>query len=127
MAVNQNLYRNGIMELRVCPECEKAFYSPPDGDFLSCPHCGFVLFDRRGGQRVRREAESVLSIRGRKLRATLKDYSTGGARVEYSGPDLERDTVIELYVDDLDIHARAVAVWTKKASGDVKYAGFRLL
>lgn len=127
MAVNLNLYRNGSMEFRVCPECSKAFYSSPEADYLSCPHCGCVLFDRRGGQRIVREAETVLRIRGRRLRATLKDYSTGGMKVEYTGPELERDAVIELDVDELDIHARAEIVWTGKASGDVKYAGFRLL
>ncbi|HXI09382.1 MAG TPA: PilZ domain-containing protein [Thermodesulfobacteriota bacterium] len=115
------------MELRVCPECNKAFYARRAGEVVACPHCGFVLYDRRRKKRVLRELAFYFSMEGRVVQATLRDYSKDGLRIAYEGDALRPDAVIDISIDELDIHRHAQPVWSKKMSKSTVSAGLKLL
>lgn len=115
------------MELRVCPECNKAFYARRVGEIVACPHCGFILYDRRRKKRVRRELAFYLSMEGRVVQATLRDYSKDGLRIAYEGKAPRPDTVLDISIDELDIHRHAQPVWSKKMSKSTVSAGLKLL
>lgn len=115
------------MEIRVCPECDRAFYSLPDSDVVACTHCGFIAFDRRGAKRVHKEVDCRFLLEGRLVRARLQDYSAGGLRMVYTGEALKADTVLDVEVEGLDVHRTAKTVWSMKISKHSVSAGLRLL
>jgi len=115
------------MEIRVCPECDRAFYSLRSSDVVACSHCGFVLFDRRGAKRVHKEFDCRFLLAGQVVRAKLQDYSADGLRMVYTGQALEANTVLDVEVDGLDVHRPAKTVWSMKISKDSASAGLRLL
>lgn len=115
------------MELRVCPECDKAFYAPIEEDYINCPHCGFVLLERRTSKRFSKKLDFTFTFNGNKVPAKLEDYSADGIRAHYKGQGLSVKTMLDLNIDELDIHRRAKAIWTKKLSGSISMSGFKLL
>jgi len=115
------------MELRVCPECDKAFYSPHDSEVVACPHCGFVLHDRRRARRIHRELDCRFLLEGRVVSAILQDYSANGLRMVYEGQALEADTLLDVEVEGLAVHRPARTVWSVKISKAKASAGLRLL
>jgi hypothetical protein len=115
------------MEIRVCPQCNKAFYASPDAECLVCSHCGHVIYDRRRKERVEKELDFNIPFKGRPLPAKLMDYSEGGLKAVYKGGLLKVDTVFDLDIGELDIHAEVKTVWTKKVSKSVYASGFKFL
>lgn len=115
------------MELRVCPECDRVFYSLHDSDVVACPHCGFILHDRRRSKRVHKELDCRFLLEGHVVRARLQDYSTDGLRMVYNGQALKADTVIDVEIEGLDVHRPAKTVWSTKISKHSASAGLRLL
>lgn len=116
------------MEIRVCPGCSKAFYAARDGESLICPHCGFVLYDRREKTRQFREVRFTFLINGEKIPATVKDYSKDGVKIVLKGSRaLKVNELYSLHIDELNIHTTAKAVWTRKMPRSGFSAGLRLL
>lgn len=110
------------MEIRVCPSCRKAFYSLPE-DYISCPHCGHVLYDRRSDERIAASSTSVINIDSKSITAEIRDYSSTGARIAYKGDPLPDDKVIELDADELDIHRAGRPVWTRTLEKSTRVSG----
>lgn len=121
------LRKNEPMEIRVCPECDKAFYSPRVSDVVACSHCGFIMFDRRGSKRVHKEFDCRFLLDGQVVSARLQDYSADGLRMVYTGKALKADTVLDVEVEGLDVHRPARTVWSMKISRHSASAGLRLL
>ena len=115
------------IEYRVCPECSRAFYAFNGVESLSCPHCGYVLLDRRSGERIKKRANFFLLLKGEKVAAELEDYSEGGMRIVYEGEPLNSRAVVDVNIDELKIHGHARAVWSKKISGAKHSIGLKLL
>lgn len=115
------------MEIRVCPNCGKAFYAPRDGEQVLCLHCGFLLYDRRSTGRSQKEVGVFFYLRGIRHSATLKDYSTGGAGLEYGGKGLEVDTIVDIDIEELGVHMHAITVWSRKVSGSRYASGLKYL
>lgn len=115
------------MELRVCPECNKALYSLHDSDVVACPHCGFVLHDRRGALRIKKEINFTISLEGEDVPVKLVDYSAGGLKIVCKGRHIKTDTFLDVDIDALGIHKTAKAVWTKKAPGSSSSVGLKLV
>lgn len=115
------------MEIRVCPECKKAFYAPNDSESLSCPHCGYIFIDRRSKGRLHKDIKLVFSINGKKIPAKLRDYSDGGARVVYKGRALRANDTLELEIEKLKIRRTAKAVWSIKLSSSLSSTGLKFL
>lgn len=115
------------MELRVCPDCQKAFYSSPEGESVLCPHCGFVLLEKRLHKRTRKVLDFFFSYHGKKHGARLEDYSDSGVRAVYTGPGVDPDTVLEFDIDELDIHGKVRAVWTRELGKSRAESGFMLI
>jgi len=116
-----------LMELRVCPECRKAFYAPPEGTHLLCPHCGFALLDRRDETRTIKDVDFHLVLGSTEIQARLKDLSRGGFRAEYSGRSLELDALLRVDIEGLGIHQTARTVWSKRISKSRYSSGFKFL
>lgn len=118
----------GALSIRICPECELAFYARVDGSLI-CPHCGYAFIERRGAERTGREADITILFKGRKVRAKLMDYSERGARVVFRGVNsgMDTDSEVEIDICELHIHRKARAVWLSKVEGAYVSAGFTLL
>jgi len=110
--------------LRICPQCHKAFYKANDKASIRCNHCGYVLLERRGAQRIKKELVFYLCSGKKEIPARLKDYSEGGLRATYPGSVIHTK-VIKVNIDELNIHRRAQAVWTKRVSRSVYSIGLR--
>ena len=93
----------GSLSIRICPECELAFYARIDGS-LMCPHCGYAFMERRDSDRIGMEADITILFNGRKVRAKLMDYSERGARVVFRGMDNGMDTDSEVEIDIRELH-----------------------
>jgi len=115
------------MEIRVCPECEKAFFALVDNAVVKCTHCGHVVQERRGAERVAKELDCTFSYDGHVVHAKLQDYSSGGLRMVYTGEAVSADTLRDVNVEGLDVHRPAKTVWTMQTSDHSFSAGLRLL
>ncbi|GMT42809.1 MAG: hypothetical protein IEMM0002_1220 [bacterium] len=114
--------------MRVCPECHKAFFQPVGRECCPpCPHCGHVLVNQRGQERLITKTDFTLSVGGRKRSATIVDFSADGARIVYDGKEIPDNGNVKLNVDKLNIHRRAKAVWTRKLGDEVSQTGLMLL
>ncbi len=118
----------GALSVRICPECELAFYARVDGSLI-CPHCRYAFIERRGARRSCREADITILFKGRKVRAKLKDYSARGARVVFRGVagGMDTDSEVEIDICELRIRRKARAVWLREVEGSCVSAGFTLL
>ncbi len=115
------------MELRVCPECDRVFYSLHDSDVVACPHCGFILHDRRGALRTKKEINFTISLEGENIPVKLIDYSVDGLKIVCKGRDIKTDTFLDVDIKALGIHKTAKTVWSKKVSGSLSSVGLKLL
>ncbi len=115
------------MEIRVCPDCDKAFYALCDAIHLVCHHCGYMLLDRRVKERTASNLDFTFTYGGKSIKARLKDYSESGLRVFYRGSALKVDSVLDIELDGLNIHSQARAVWTKNVSRSLCSSGFTFI
>lgn len=115
------------METRVCPKCEKAFFSHEKSGLVRCSYCAFVLLDRRDNGRVYIDMDFSITLDKKNIRAKLKDYSRGGLRAVYIGDMLDVDREINVELAPLHIHRYAKTVWSKQISESRHESGFQLL
>jgi DNA-directed RNA polymerase subunit RPC12/RpoP len=115
------------MELRVCPECDRAFYSLHDGDVVACPHCGYILHDRRRSKRVHKEIVFTFSAGGRTVTAKLQDYSTNGMKIIYTGDALDLESLLDIDIEEINIHGTAKAVWDRRITKSTHSTGLKIL
>jgi len=115
------------MRLRLCPDCEKAFYSKTDGLHTVCHHCGYVVLDLRD----RRRNSVELSLKCQKgfsnFMARLIDYSGVELRIAYRGESISRDTLFTLDIEDLGMHCIVRAIWTVSVEGVGMVSGLKIL
>jgi len=115
------------IENRICPHCEKVFYTPVEDKRVVCIYCGYVLFDRRGAQRTEKEVNFTISVEGEKIPTRLKDYSADGLKIVCRGNAIKADTFLDIDIKALGIHKIAKAIWSKKVSRSLFSAGLKLL
>ncbi|MEK6531544.1 MAG: PilZ domain-containing protein [Deltaproteobacteria bacterium] len=112
--------------LRVCPKCQKVYFEMDGEEFHYCPHCGFSLSDRRDRLRIKKEVDFVITLKdGAKIKARLKDYSAFGIRLECNGKTIKMNAVLDVEIDDLNIHRTGKAVWTKKTAKAKAQSGLK--
>jgi len=118
-----------VVELRVCPECNKAFYKGLDREYAMCSHCRYVLWDQRGEKRTEREIETSFLFEGRELPVKVTDFSASGLQVVFADPlELPPDrAVMDVNVDELGLHRPAETVWLKKTDQEVAVAGLKFM
>jgi hypothetical protein len=115
------------MEIRVCPECNKAYYTAAVEYRPPCPHCGHVLLDRRTQERTITAKDLSFFIEGTERSATLIDLSKDGGKIIYDGESFPANTTLDINIDELNIHRTARAVWTKELTGSKVTAGLKFL
>jgi len=115
------------MELRVCPECDRAFYSLHDSDMVTCTHCGFIVYDRRGALRTKKEVDCTIALEGENIPAKLIDYSVNGIKIVCRGHDIKADTFLDVDIKALGIHKMAKSVWSKRVTRSSSSVGIKLL
>ncbi len=115
------------MDIRVCPECGKAFYAAPSAAPLSCAFCACFFEDTRRARRIRKEADLTFRFKDRSYQARLKDYSEGGLRMLYAGKMLRAGSVVHVEIDRENISELAVAVWSRNVSPAVFSIGLKRL
>ncbi len=115
------------MVLRVCPSCDRAFYTISREYCPSCPYCRYVLADRRTHERIRTSVEFSFSNGGPDREATLIDFSTTGARIIYQGQSLPVNMIININIDEVNIHGPAKVVWSQELNLMLSQTGLRLL
>jgi len=115
------------IEIRICPQCAKAFYMPIDDKRVVCIYCGYVLFDGRGAQRTEKEVSFTISLEGENIATKLEDYSEDGLKIVCRGHAIEKDTFVNIDIKALGIHKIAKAIWSKKVSRSLFSAGLKLL
>ncbi len=125
-ACPRTIKRNG-MELRICPECNLAFYAPVKREFLHCSHCSHPIRDRRRSSRTSGTFSVTFSMEGTTYEASVTDRSTGGARIRYYGPPLPVDSVVRLDFYELGVQKLARTVWSEVSGRGRAAAGLRFL
>lgn len=113
--------------IRVCPECEKAFYAAVSTVPLSCALCACFFEDKRRSRRTRKEAGLTFWFMERSRAARLKDYSENGLRMLYAGKMLKAGSVVEVELGAENIRECAVAVWSRKLSPAISSSGLKRL
>jgi len=110
------------MDIRICPDCNKVFYVTDEVSFPVCNYCGHALPEKRWQERIPAEIDFVFHFRNENCSATLMDFSKGGARIAYAyeKKHLLVGNIIDINVEKIDIHAGAMAVWTKKQESGTK-------
>lgn len=116
-----------IMDMRICPDCNKAFYFLENQKPYSCTHCGYFFVDKRQHKRIERTADCVFFTDGLKLDGVTKDYSFGGACIEYTGEPIARDTTVQFESNMLGLHLSAKSVWTVNRPSKGVLMGLRFL
>ena len=115
------------MEIRVCPDCDKAFYALRDTVNLVCHHCGYSLLDRRIKERTLCNLDFTFTHKDKSIKATLKDYSESGARIVYKERSLPVDSILEITLDKLRIDSPVKTVWTRSISRSLYSSGFKFI
>ncbi len=115
------------IEHRVCPNCARVFFAAKEAKSLSCPHCGYVLLERRRLERREAAMDMIVTLGDVKMAAHIENYSDGGIRMSYGGSPISKETVLGVDVEGLKIHGNALAVWTRKVSGSTYASGLRLI
>ncbi len=100
------------MDMRICPDCNKAFYYLKDKEPSSCTHCGYFFGNKRQFKRIDKRADCVFTYEGIKHDGLTKDYSLGGACIEFAGEPIREDASLDFKSDMLGLHASAKAVWS---------------
>lgn len=114
------------MELRICPICEKVFYSEKDSSLVRCTYCDNIVFEARFVKRIPKELDFYMVVGTSRVKARLKDYSSDGLGIDLKNISLNKDSVIRVGIKDLNINRKARAVWTKQ-SGPVMTCGLKML
>ncbi len=115
-----------MVEIRVCAECSKAFYTGPDENSPACFYCGYY-FIQRSRERINTLINFTISIDDKKMPAMVKNYSETGAMILYMGEHLPVNGVIHLKVDSLSLDRAAKTVWSKQIDESKVASGVRLL
>ncbi|MDH3972729.1 MAG: PilZ domain-containing protein [Deltaproteobacteria bacterium] len=113
-----------MIELRICPQCNKVFYSNSKESSPPCVYCGYVLIERCE-ERKEVSQDMTLTINGRKKGVTLKDYSPNGAMVVYVGSEIPVNTSFLFEIRELNIKKAAKIVWSKKINKSISATGIR--
>lgn len=114
------------MQIRVCPECYKAFYMAVYDDCVICPYCGHLFCERRIQERTRKQEPISFSLNGSHTLCVTTDYSDDGAGIVYKGGFVEPDTIVAVCMG-YGARRNAKTVWSKKVSRSIVSAGLRLL
>lgn len=115
-----------MTELRVCSKCTKAFYTKGSEYSPPCTFCGYVMIER-SITRIPVEKDFCFELAGKKRVATLKDYSSSGARIEYLGDLLPLNVSFICKVKDLQIDGIVETVWSKVVNKAAIATGVRFL
>ena len=108
------------MDIRICPDCNKAFYVTSEVSFPVCHYCGHALPEKRWQERIPAEIDCAFRFKDENWSATLMDFSKGGARIAYEKKYLLVGNIVDINVEKIDNHTSATAVWTKKQESGAK-------
>lgn len=111
-----------MIELRICPCCNKVFYANSNESSPPCSHCGYVLINRCE-DRKELSLDSTFTIDGKKKGVTVKDYSVNGAMVVYVGDLIPVNTSLLFEINELNIKKMAKAIWSKKINRSISATG----
>ncbi|HBG46035.1 MAG TPA: hypothetical protein DDW94_03505 [Deltaproteobacteria bacterium] len=113
--------------IRICPECSKAFYVQIGTERARCPHCGVFFTERRRSRRAKMEFVMKLSVSGTIFTARTTDLTYDGAGILLKGTTIEKDTLLDVNIEELMMGWQARTVWARRVSGSVVSAGLKLL
>lgn len=112
--------------IRVCPQCERAFYSL-DEDDAACTYCGTPVTERRGGGRVRTKVRFLCNMIDHLVPAKVEDYSRTGIKLAYTGQPIDINSIVELDISELALKVKARAVWSRTMKGNRSFTGFAFI
>ena len=98
-----------------------------DSDVVTCTHCGFIAFDRRGSLRTKKEVDCTIALEGENIPVKLIDYSVGGLKIACKGRDIKTETFLDIDIKVLGIHKMAKIVWAKRVTRSSSSIGLKLL
>jgi len=111
-----------MIELRICPRCNKVFYANSKESSPPCTHCGYVLISRCE-ERKKASLDSAFTIKGKKKGVTIKDYSYSGVMVVYVGELIPVNESFLCEINELNINKIAKTVWSKKINQSISATG----
>lgn len=113
-----------MIELRICPQCNKVFYANSKESSPPCTHCGYVLINRTR-ERKGSSFDLTCTVNGKKRGVTVKDYSDSGAMIVYIGELIPLKATFICEINELNIKRRAEIVWSKKINKTINAAGLK--
>jgi hypothetical protein len=111
-----------MVELRICPQCECAFYVAENDYSPICPHCGYV-FVERGEERNMTSVEAMIYLRNRFKSGTVRDLSERGAMIVYLGNLLPVNSSFLIKINEMNLHRKAKVIWAKKIDQSLNATG----
>lgn len=115
------------MDMRICPDCNKAFYFLKEKEPSSCMHCGYFFGNTRQHKRIVKVAGCVFTYEGTKHDAVTKDYSLTGACIEFIGEPISKEASIDFESDMLGLRGPAKAVWSASSPSKGVLMGLQFL
>ena len=115
------------MEMRLCPDCKRAFFYQLNNAPYTCPHCDYIFLKKRAFERTQKSVRCVFYFKGATRSAKTIDYSRGGVSVEYSGKPLPQNTFLDFHSNALDIHIPVRTVWSRAKNSRKAMAGLKFL
>jgi len=99
-----------------CPKCHEDSYTTKVAVFTPCPYCGCIFsgkygLEKREEKRIKRKIPFSFRYEGQDLQASTVDFSDRGLGIKIFGlPPLERESILELTIEDLEIKAVVMRV-----------------
>lgn len=113
-----------MVELRICPRCNKVFYVNTRESSPPCVHCRYVLINRRR-ERKSTFIDFIFTINSKKKGVTLKNYSDHGAMIVYMGELLPLNSTFMFEAHELNIKKKAEIIWSRKINRTMNATGLK--
>jgi hypothetical protein len=116
--------------MKVCPQCRKVSYINNVALRSRCQHCGFPLntwTEKRAYPRIVGHYKSRITTGDNLLDGHCVDISYDGFRIVYRGKAIDKGTLIEIEVDELNARGKAEVVWSSQHSLHTAHIGVKII
>ncbi len=119
-----------ISVMKVCPQCRKVSYINKITRRSKCQHCGFLLriwTEKRAYPRIAGHYRSTIITGDNLFDGQCVDISYDGFRIAYNGLALDKGTLLEIEVDELNTRGKVEVIWSRQDSPHTAHIGVKII